>query len=158
MSDEIIKNIRTGKYSKKELENFYSNAERLGRIEILEAAREALKEIDSRSYSKRFVKPIRDKIEEIAKDIANANNWGEWKENKVGNGVKPGDRMLKGEVLAEHYFSYRHPSWKKSSALSVFQENENSSVRYAVRAHDGERVIVDTSQEAVKLYKQAINP
>jgi hypothetical protein len=84
MNDKIIENIKSGKFNRKELENLYANAKRLGRTEIIEAAKNALKEIDSRSYSKRFVKPIRDKIKNIAEEIAESEGWGNWEDNNVG--------------------------------------------------------------------------
>jgi len=157
MSEKIIKKIKDGEFSRKELENLYSNAERLGRAEILTAAKEALKDIDSRSYSRRFIKPIRDKVQEITQEIVNTNNWAIWENNKVGNGVKAGGAMLNGEELAEFYISYRHPSWKRASYLAVFQHDEESSVMYKVRAHDGDEVIVDTSEKAMELFSNAIN-
>ena len=156
MSDKIIENIESGKYSRKELENLYSNAERLGRTEVLSAAKEALKEIDSRSYSIRFVKPIRDKVQQIAIDIAESENWANWEDNKVGNGIKVGGPMMNGEQLAEFYFSYRHPSWRRASYLAVFQHDEESPVQYKVKASDSEQVIVNTSEEAIELFRNAI--
>jgi len=156
MSDKIIENIKAGKYDRKELENLYSNAERLGRDEIISVVKEALKEIDSRSYSKRFVKPLRDKVEQITNDIAESEDWANWDNNKVGNGVKVGGPMMNGEELAEFYFSYRHPSWKRASYLAVFQHDENSPVQYKVKAHDSEQQIVNTSEEAIELFRNAI--
>ena len=157
MSKKILENIKAGTYSRKELENLYSNAERLGHLDILQAAKEALKAVDARSYAKRFVKPIKDKVEEIAKDIAHSQNWANWENNKVGNGIKPGGPMLNGEELAEFYFSYRHPSWKRSSYLAVFQHDEESPVMYKVMAHDGEQQIVETGEKAIELFRNAIN-
>lgn len=156
MNDKIIENIKAGKYDRKELENLYSNAERLGREEILSVVKDALKEIDSRSYSKRFVKPIRDKVQQITIDIAGSEGWANWENNKVGNGIKVGGPMMNGEELAEFYFSYRHPSWKKASYLAVFQHDEESSVQYKVKAHDGEQKTVNTSEEAIELFRKAI--
>jgi hypothetical protein len=156
MSEQIINKIKAGEFSRKELENLYANAERLGRADVLSAAKEALKEVDSRSYSKRFIKPIRDKIQEIAREIAESNNWAKWDNNHVGNGIKAGGPMLNGEELAEFYISYRHPSWKRSSYLAVFQHDEESPVLYKVKAHDGEQVIVETSEKATELFNNAI--
>jgi hypothetical protein len=156
MSDKIIQNIEAGKYNRKELKNLYSNAERLGRDEILQAAKEALKEIDSRSYSKRFIKPIRDKVQQIANDIAETESWANWNNNKVGNSIKVGGPMMNGEELADFYFSYRHPSWKRSSYLAVFQHDEESTVQYKVKAHNSDQQIVNTSEEAVELFREAI--
>ena len=156
MSDTIIENIKAGKYDRKELENLYSNAERLGRDEIILVVKEALKEIDSKSYSKRFVKPLRDKVEQITTDIAESEGWANWGNNKVGNGVKAGGPMINGEELAEYYVSYRHPSWKRASYLVVFQHDENSPVQYKVKPHDSEQQIVNTSEEAIELFRNAI--
>ena len=105
MSDKIIDNIKAGKYDRKKLENLYSNAERLNRDEILLAAKEALKNIATRWYSKRFAKPIRDKVKQIATEIAESEGWASWEDNNVDNGIKAGGPMLKGEELAEFYFS-----------------------------------------------------
>lgn len=156
MNEKILANIKAGKYSRKELENLYSNAERLGHLDVLQAAKEALRQVDSKSYAKRFVKPIKDRIEEIAKEVAQSQNWANWDNNKVGNGIKPGGPMLNGEELAEFYFSYRHPSWKRSSYLAVFQHDEESPVLYKVMAHDGEQQIVETSEKAIELFHNAI--
>ncbi|GBL04790.1 hypothetical protein [Glaciecola sp. KUL10] len=156
MSDKIVEGIKSGKYDRKQLENLYSNAERLERTELIPFIKEGLKELDSRSYSKRFVKPIRDKVKSIAEEIANSEGWGNWRSNKVGNGIKAGGEMLNGELLAEFYFSYKHESWKRSSYLSVFQKNEDSTVRYTVHSHNKDMVTVDTSNEAIELFKEAI--
>lgn len=156
MSDKIVENIKAGNYDRKELENLYSNAERLGRSEILSAVKNAMKKIDSRSYSKRFVKPIRDKVQEIVTDIAESQKWADWQDNKVGNGVKVGGPMMNGEELAEFYFSYRHPTWKRASYLAVFQHDEESSVQYKVKAHNAEQKIVNTSEEAIEIFRKAI--
>ena len=156
MSDKIIENIKAGKYSRKELENLYSNAERLGRGDVLSAAKDALKEIDSRSYSIRFVKPIRDKVEQIARDIAESENWSNWEDDKVGNGIKVGGPMMNGGQLAEFYFSYRNQAWKRASYLAVFQHDEESPVQYKIKAHDSEQVIANTSEEAIELFRDAI--
>ncbi|MDE8602296.1 hypothetical protein M3I01_005045 [Marinomonas sp. RSW2] len=156
MSDKMIEDIKSGKYDRKQLENLYSNAERLNRTDLIPIIKESLKELDSRSYSKRFVKPIRDKVKEIAMEIAESENWANWENNKVGNGVKPGGEMLNGELLAEFYFSYKHDSWKKSSYLAVFQREENSAVGYTVQAHDQELVTVYSSEDAIKLFHSAI--
>jgi hypothetical protein len=156
MSEKIIQNIKAGMYDRKELENLYANAERLGKNEILLAVKEALKEIDSRSYSKRFVKPIRDKVQQIAIEIAKSEGWAHWDGNEVGNGIKVGGPMMNGEELAEFYFSYRNPSWKRSSYLAVFQHDEQSTVQYKVKSHDSEQIIVNTSEEAIELFRNAI--
>jgi len=156
MNDKIVKRIEAGEYDRKQLENLYSNAERLGRDEILSAAKAALKELDPRSYSKRFVKPIRDKVQQITTEIAESEGWANWDNNNVDNGVKVGGPMMRGEELAEFYFSYRHPSWKRASYFVVFQSDEKSSVQYKVKSYNGEELIVDTSEEAIELYRDAI--
>ena len=156
MNQKIIDKIRTGEFSSKELENLYSNAKRLGRDEILKEAKGALKERDLRSYVKKFIKPIRGKVKRIAEELANENDWALWENNKVGNGVRPGDTMLNGQELAEYYFSYRRAGWKKASYLSVFQHGEDSTVMYKVWPHDGDQSIVETSEKAVSLFKDAI--
>jgi len=158
MNDKIIEKITAGGYDRKQLENFCSNAERLGRDDILSVAKAALKEQDPRSYTKRFVKPIKDKIQQIAAEIAESEGWANWENNKVDNGIKVGGPMMRGEELAEFYFSYRHPSWKRASYFVVFQSDEKSSVQYKVKPYNGEELIVDTSEDAIKLYRAAIKP
>ena len=64
--------------------------------------------------------------------------------------------MLKGDVLAEFYVSYRHPTWKRSAYFAVFQHSETSAVRYKVKPHDNDEVIVDTSEEATRLFQLAL--
>ena len=154
MSKSIIDNIKAGKYDRKKLENLYSNAERLNRDDILLAAKVALKDIDARSYSKRFIKPIRDKVKQIATEIAESEGWASWDDNNVENGIKAGGPMLKGEELAEFYFSYRH--WKRASYLVVFQSEEESTVQYKVAPHNSDQIIVNTSEEAIQLFRNAI--
>lgn len=156
MNEKIIENIKQDKYNREELENLYANAERLGHDDVLAAAKNALKGIDSRSYSKRFIKPIRDKVLQITREIAEENGWGKWEDNKVGNGIKVGGPMMNGEELAEYYVSYRHPSWKSSSYLAVFQHDEEGPVKYKIKPHDGEEQTVDTSDEAIALFCSAI--
>ncbi|TYK66021.1 hypothetical protein [Colwellia echini] len=125
-------------------------------MELIPIIKESLKELDSRSYSKRFIKPIREKVKEIAMEIAESENWANWEDNKVSNGVKTGGKMLNGEFLAEFYFSYKHDSWKKSSYLAVFQRDESSAAGYTIQAHDQELVSVFSSEEAIKLFHDAI--
>jgi hypothetical protein len=156
MSEKIIQSIKAGRYNRGELENLYANAERLGRNDILAAAKEALKAIDQRSYSKRFVKPIRDKVQQIATDIARTEGWGNWEGNEVGNGIKVSGSMMNGEELAEFYFSYRRAPWKSASYLAVFQHDEQSTVQYKVGSHDTEQIIINTSEEAITLFRNAI--
>lgn len=156
MSEKIIQKIQAAEFSRKELENLYSNAERLGRDDILVEAKKALKEIDAKFYSKHFIKPIRDKVQDITQQMVNNNNWAKWENNKVGNGVKASGAMLNGEELAEFYVSYRHPTWKRASCLAVFQHDEQSHIRYKVKPHDGEQVIVETDEEATELFNHAI--
>lgn len=156
MSHALIEKIKAGLFNRKELENLYQNAERLGRGNVQAAAKEALKQVDSKSYAKRFVKPIKDKVEEIAVEIASENGWTTFSENEVGNGVKRGGEMLKGAELAEFYISFRKAQWKRSAYLAVFQRDEQAAVRYKVSTPDSEEVIVDTSEEATKLFKDAL--
>jgi len=157
MSKSIVERIEGGDFGKKQLENVYSNAERLGQLEVAESAKAALKQLDARSYSKRFVKPIRDKVQKIASDIASEQGWGNWADNQVGSGIKPGGPMLKGDELAEFYLSYRHPSWKRSAYPVVFQQDESSPVRYKVKAPDEAEMIVETSEEAIERFALAIS-
>jgi hypothetical protein len=156
MSEKLIEKMKAGGFSREKLENLYANARRLGMTDILVAAKQALKEIDSRFYSRQFIKPIKDKVQRIMNEIAEDNSWANWEDNKVSNGVKSGSATPKGKELAEFYISYRNPAWEKAAYLSVFQHDEESSVNYKVGLHDGEQVIVETRQEAVALFGEDI--
>ncbi|MCG7867297.1 MAG: hypothetical protein JAY74_13155 [Candidatus Thiodiazotropha taylori] len=157
MSDKIIQKIEDGGYSLKELENLYSNAEDRGRIDIMDAVKKSLKQIDHKSYSRKYIKPIRDKIKHIAIEIAEAEGWAQWRDNIVNNGIKAGGPMLRGDEIAEYYFSYRHPSWKRSVYFVVFQIEENSAVQYKIVFHNHDEIVVDTSEEAISLFRDAIS-
>ena len=156
MSEQLIEKIKSGKFDRKKLENLYSNAEQRGRDDILSVVKDALKDIDSKAYRKKFVKPIRDRVEQITNEIVEAEDWGNWKDNEVENGVKVGGPMRTGDELVEFYFSYRNASWKRASYLAVFQHDEESPVQYKVKAHDSEQKIVNTSEEAIGLFRNAI--
>ena len=156
MSQYIVEKIKAGKFSRKELENLYSNAKRLGRDEILREAKGALKALDLQSYVKRFVKPIKDRVKKIAEKLADDNHWAAWEDNRSGNGVRAGGAMLNGEELAEYYFSYKHEGWEKPSYLAVFQHDEESTVMYKIGPHDGDQSVVDTSEQAIRLFEEAI--
>ena len=156
MSEKIIESIRAGKYDHKELANLYANAERLGRKEVLPVAKEALKELNSRTYAKLFVKPIRDKVQKIISEIAAAEGWANWENNAVVNGIKAGAPMTNGAELAEYCFSYRDPSWKSTSTLAVFQHDEQSAVQYKVKSRKGGNSVVGSREEAIELFRDSI--
>ena len=156
MSEKLIESIRAGKYDHKELANLYANAERLGRKEVLSVAKEALKVSNSRTYAKLFVKPIRDKVQKIIGDIAAAEGWANWENNAAVNGIRAGAPMTNGTELAEYCFSYRDPSWKSTSTLSVFQHDENSEVQYKVKSRRGGNSVVSSCEEAIELFRDSI--
>jgi hypothetical protein len=158
MSEKIIENIKTGKYDHKELANLYANAERLGRKEVLPVAKEALKALNTRAYAKLFVKPVRDKVQKIIGAIAKAEGWAYWEGNAVANGIKAGAPMTSGTELAEYCFSYRDPSWKSASTLSVSQHDEESAVMYKVKSRHGGNSIVSSREEAIELFRESIKP
>lgn len=156
MSDKIVENIKAGRYDRHELENLYLNAERLGRSEVQVPAKEALKELNSRAYAKLFVKPIRDKVQKLITAIADAEGWGQWEGNTVGNGIRAGAPMTNGQELAEYCFSYRHPDWKTTSTFSVFQHDEESGVQYKIKSRKGGQSLVGDKEEAMALFRTAI--
>ena len=156
MSEKIIESIKAGKYDHKELANLYANAERLGEREVLSVAKSALKELNTRAYAKLFVKPVRDKVQKIIAQIAAAEGWASWEDNAVANGIRAAAPMTNGVELAEYSFSYRGPSWKSTSTLSVFQHDEESAVQYKVKSRHGESSVVNSSEEAAELFRNAI--
>lgn len=158
MIQELVTRIKEGKFSRKELENLYANAERLGHPEVLTTAKVALKEVDARSYTRKFIKPIRDRTKRLLEELAKNNHWASWEDNKVDNSVKSGGPMLNGDELAEYFIAYRHPSWKRSATLSVFQHDEESAVGFKVKPHDGDETVVESSDKAVELFAAAVKP
>ena len=157
MSDKIIENMKSGKYERKELENLYFNAIRLGRNDIEVAAKEALKEKDIKYYSKRFVNPIKDKVLQIITEIAETENWANWDNNKISNGIKTGGAVNKTGELVEFHFAYRRAPAKKTSCFSVFQRDEESAVQYKVKPHASEdEKIFSSSKEAIELFREDI--
>ena len=156
MSDKIVENIKAGKYDRHELENLYANAERLGRSEVQLPAKEALKELNSRAYAKLFVKPIRDKVQKLIADIVETEGWAKWEDNTVVNGIRAGAPMTNGQELAEYCFSYRHPNWKTTSSFAVFQQDEESDVQYKVKSRKGGQSLVSSKEEAMSLFRTAI--
>lgn len=158
MNQSMMQKLAENKYSKRELTNLLSNAEKRGRVDIIPAIKESLKVVDKRSYSVRYVKPIREKVQEIVAEIASENEWGKWSENGVSNGVKPGGEMINGELLAEYYISFKKKGWKKSAYLSVYQRDERSMVGYAVQTPtENEYKIYESSEEAIYAFKAALS-
>lgn len=158
MNQSMMDKLAENKYSKRELTNLLSNAEKLGRVDVIPAIKESLKVVDKRSYSVRYVKPIREKVEEIVTEIASENEWGKWSENAVSNGVKPGGEMINGELLAEYYISFKKKGWKKSAYLSVYQRDEKSMVGYAVQTPtESEYKIYESSEEAIYAFKATLS-
>ncbi len=156
MSETILEKIASGGFDSKQLDNLYSNAERLGRKEIMAAAKSALKALDARFYSKRFVKPIREKVERIAKSIAGSEGWAAWPDNVVANGIKPGGAMLNGKELAEFYLAYRNPKWTRPANLTVFQHDEQSTVLFKITAPTGEEAVFENSSDAIDRFRAAV--
>ena len=154
--EELVDKIKSGDFDRKQLENLYANALERDRDSIAEAAKEALQEIDPRSYKRKYIKPIKDKVAQVAQDIAAAEGWNEWEDNAVNNAIKSSSALVSGEDIAESSFSYKHPSWKKASTFYVCQADEESEMRYKVLPHNSEEQTVDTSEEAVVLFKKAI--
>ena len=70
--EELVDKIKSGDFDRKQLENLYANALERDRDSIAEAAKAALQEVDPRSYKRKYIKPIKDKVAQIAGDIATA--------------------------------------------------------------------------------------
>jgi hypothetical protein len=154
--EELVDKIKSGDFDRKQLENLYANALERDRDSIAEAAKAALQEVDPRSYKRKYIKPIKDKVAQIVGDIATAEGWDELGDNAVSNGIKSSAALVSGENIAESSFSYKHPSWKKASTFYVTQADEESAVGYKVLPHNAEEQTVDTREEAIVLFKQAI--
>ncbi|MFT5610850.1 MAG: hypothetical protein ACI9WC_003653 [Arenicella sp.] len=154
--EELVDKIKAGDFDRKQLENLYANALERDRDSIAEAAKAALQEVDPRSYKRKYIKPIKDKVAQIAGDIATAEGWGDWEDNAASNGIKSTGALISAEEIAESCLSYKHPSWKKASLFYVSQADEESAVRYKVTPHNSEEQVVATEEEAIALFSQAI--
>ncbi len=148
MSEAIIAKIESGAYDRKQLENLYFNAEKRGFQDVLVAAKKALKEVDIRSYRKRFEQPVRARVKALCEEIAKEHDWGEWADSKVKTGIKDGAAMTKGDLLAEYYMSYRRGAWKRSVYFVVFQEDEESEVRFKIVGLEGDDIFFDVAADA----------
>ena len=154
--EEMVNKIKAGDYDREQLVNLYRNALNHDRDEIADTAIATLKELDPRFYKSQFIKPIKDNIARIANKIATAERWADWEENAVANGVKAGAEMTSGAQVAQSCFSYKVKGWKKASIFSVSQKDEESPIQYTVTAHDADAQTVDTSREAIALFKEAM--
>ena len=65
--EELVDKIKSGDFDRKQLENLYANALERDRDSIAEAAKAALQEVDPRSYKRKYIKPIKDKVAQIAR-------------------------------------------------------------------------------------------
>lgn len=166
---KMVKDIEDGRYNQKELENLYNNSKT--KMELVNttdtekqnckivqlAAKDALRALGNKAYKIHFIKPIREKLEELMHQITNENNWRRFDNNHVKNGVKIGGDMIRGDVVAQYYISYRKSDWKRSIYLSVTQDNEDTGVYYKVTFPDlSEEVRTFDKEEAVQLFKNYV--
>lgn len=168
-TQKIVKDIEDGKYNQKELEALYKNAEveikkpnigeeRMRNCRIIQlAAKDGLRALGNKAYKIRFIKPIREKLEELMHQITIENNWIWFDNNQVKNGVKIGGDMIRGDVVAQYYISYRKSDWKRSIYLSVTQDNEDTGVYYKVTFPNlDEEVRTFNKEEAMQLFKNYV--
>lgn len=168
---KIVKDIEDGKYDQKALEALYKNAEtemkkrdvseeRMQNCKVIQlSAKDGLRTLGNKAYKIRFIKPIREKVEELMHQITIENNWMRFENNHVKNGVKIGGDMIRGDVVAQYYISYRKLGWKRSIYLSATQESENESsgVYYRIAFPDlDEEVRTFNKDEAVQLFKDYV--
>ena len=154
--EEMVNKINAGDFDRNQLVNLYRNALARDREEIADAAKTTLKELDPRFYKTQFIKPIKDNVAKVAGKIANAEGWANWEENTIANGIKAGAEMTSGEQVAQSCFAYKRKGWKKASIFCVSQLDEESPIRYTVTAHNSEAQTVNTSEEAIPLFEEAI--
>lgn len=157
MSNKIVESIEAGRLSKNELINVCINTKRTGNKELRKIALKALKELDPKSHTKIYIKPIQEKIKLFTQEIADAENLGSWEDNTVANEIKPGDGIKNGTELAEFIIPYRAPKWKKTAHLAVYLHDEETEIKFKVKAHDAEEVLVDNREEAVKLFRDCLS-
>ena len=154
--EEMVNKIESGEFDRNQLLNLYKNALARDRDEIADAAKITLRELDPRFYKSQFIKPIKDNIVKIIEKITNAEGWAACEENVAAKGIKAGAEMTSGDQVAQSCFSYKRKGWKKASIFCLSQKDETSEIKYTVTPHNAEAQTVDTSEEAIELFKAAI--
>ncbi len=156
--NELIVKIEADIYSEHQLNILYKNAVTNNYPEIQRVVQNALRKIGGSQYTKKFIKPIRAKIESLVHEIGEKNQWLAFDDNLVGQGVKVGGEMIRGDAIAQYYFSYKRFGWKKSLSFAVTQLDEQSEIYYSIGSPDFvDEVHVNNAEEAIRLFKNELN-
>lgn len=157
---EIIKKIHDGHYDdrKHELKILYRNAQSKNFPDIESAAKDRLIQIGDSEFTKRFVAPIREKVESLVTEVAENNNWLYFSDNTVRNGIKHGGELINGQAVAQYYFSYRLKGWKRAISFCATQVDAKSDIFYSVNSPGlTEQVHVSRAEDAIHLFRSELN-
>lgn len=152
--NELLRKIQEGVYSQHQLNVLYKNAVDKNYPEVQLAVQDALLQIGGSQYTKKFLQPIRSKVQALVHKIATNNEWLKFDNNQVNDGLKVGGGMIRGDAIAQYYISCRQPGWKKSISFAATQTDENSEMYYSV-ASPGlmDEVHLKNAEDAIELFR-----
>lgn len=156
--NDLVRKIQEGIYSQHQLNVLYKNAVDNNHPEVQLAAQDALRQIGGSQYTKKFLLPIRSKVQALVHDIATNNEWLKFDNNQVNDGVKVGGEMIRGDAIAQYYISYKQPGWKKSILFGATQKDENSEIYYTVASSSiMDEVHLSNVEDAILLFKNELS-
>ena len=132
--NELVHKIEDGIYSQHQLNFLYKNAVDNNHPEVQLAVQDALLKISGSQYTKKFIQPIRSKIEALIYEIAHQHDWLSFPKNEVKNGIKLGGYVKHSKFIADFYFSYKQKGWKRSLAFAVLQKDISSEIYYSINS------------------------
>ena len=155
--NELLRKIQEGMYSQHQLNVLYKNAIDKKKPEIQLAVQDALRQIGGSQYTKKFLQPIRSKVQDLVHAIAANNEWLKFDSNQVKNGLKVGGGMMRGDAIAQYYISCKQPGWKRSISFAATQTDENSEIFYSVASPDlMEEIHLHNAEDAIELFKNEL--
>lgn len=134
----IVEKIKSGKYSEKELNNFYENAKKEASYhQILEASFSQLcTDYPTSKIVKIHVKNQKVKLENSIKHIMQTNHWDQLTDNIADVRVVTGGRIIDGTAFANYYFRYKQEGWKRSMYFSITQQTSTSQPFFNIKLID----------------------
>jgi predicted small metal-binding protein len=155
--NELLRKIQEGIYSQHKLNVLYKNAVDNKYPEVQLAVQDALRQIGGSQYTKKFLQPIRSKVQDLVQEIAVNNDWLKFDSNQVKNGLKVGGGMIRGDAIAQYYISCKQLGWKRSISFAATQADENSEIFYSV-ASPGlmEEIHLKNAEDAIGLFKSEL--
>lgn len=155
--NKLIRKIQEGIYSQHQLNVLYKRAVDKNKPEVQLAVQDALRQIGGSQYNKKFLQPIRSKVQDLVHEIAANNEWLKFESNQVKNGLKVGGGMMRGDAIAQYYISCKQLGWKRSVSFAATQTGENSEIFYSV-ASPGlmEEIHLHNAEDAIGLFKSEL--